>query len=73
VRGIRRMVDEDAYCIDVLKQIKAARQALERASVLILENHLQTCVTHGLRSEKVEDRERVIDEIIDVLGATGKL
>ena len=73
VRGIQKMVLDDAYCIDVLKQIKAVKQALEKVSVLTLETHLQTCVTEGLRSEEVSERERVIDEIVEVLGASGKL
>ena len=38
-----------------------------------LETHLKTCVTEGLHSEDVAERERVIGEIVDVLGATGKL
>lgn len=73
VRGIQKMVLDDAYCIDILKQIKAVKQALERVSTLTLETHLQTCVTEGLRSDEVSERERVIDEIVDVLGASGKL
>jgi len=73
VRGIQRMVEEDAYCIDIMKQIKAVQQALERVNALILENHLNTCVTTALRSEDIQERERVIDEIVDVFRATGKL
>jgi DNA-binding FrmR family transcriptional regulator len=73
VRGIQKMVLSDAYCIDVLKQIKAVKQALERVGTLTLETHLQTCVTEGLRSDEISERERVINEIIEVLGASGKL
>lgn len=73
IRGIQRMVSEDAYCIDVLRQIKAVRQALDRVGLITLESHLQTCVTEGLRSEDVAERERVIAEIVEVFNATGKL
>jgi DNA-binding FrmR family transcriptional regulator len=73
IRGIQRMVEEDAYCIDVMKQIKAVQQALERVNALTLENHLNTCVTTALRSEEMAERKRVIDEITDVFRATGKL
>ncbi len=73
VRGIQRMVDGDAYCIEILKQIKAVKQALERVGTIALETHLKTCVTEGLRSEDVAERERVIGEIVDVFNATGKL
>ena len=73
VRGIQRMVESDAYCIDILKQIKAVKQALERVGTITLKTHLETCVTVGLRSEDVGERERVISEIVDVVSATGKL
>jgi len=73
IRGIQRMVQSDAYCIDILKQIKAVKQALERVGAITLETHLQTCVTDGLRSDEVEERERVIGEILEVFNATGKL
>ncbi len=73
IRGVQKMVQADAYCIDILKQIKAVKQALERVSALTLETHLQTCVTEGLRSDDAIERERVIAEIVDVFNATGKL
>ena len=73
VRGIERMVENDAYCIDIMKQIKAVQNALERVNSLLLANHLQTCVTTALRSNDDAERERVINEIIDVFDATGKL
>ena len=73
IRGVQKMVHADAYCIDSLKQIKAVKQALERVGSITLQTHLQTCVTEGLRSDEVEERERVIAEIVDVFNATGKL
>ncbi|HIC87817.1 MAG TPA: metal-sensing transcriptional repressor, partial [Anaerolineae bacterium] len=73
VRGIQRMVEGDEYCIDITKQIMAVQRALEKVNALILENHLNTCVTTALRSADIEERERVIQEIMDVFEATGKL
>jgi len=73
IRGIQRMVEEDAYCMDILKQVKAVQQALERVSALTLENHLHTCVTTAIRSEDSQEQTRVIGEIMDVFKATGKL
>ena len=73
IRGIQHMVDEDAYCMDILKQIKAVQQALERVSALTLENHLHTCVTNAMRSDNTDEQERVIGEIMDVFKATSKL
>ncbi|NUQ38815.1 MAG: metal-sensitive transcriptional regulator [Caldilineales bacterium] len=73
VRGIERMVDQDHYCIDVMKQVKAVQNALERVNSLILANHLQTCVTTAIRAADSGERERVIEEIIQVFDASGKL
>jgi CsoR family transcriptional regulator, copper-sensing transcriptional repressor len=73
IRGIQRMVEDDAYCMDILKQIKAVQQALERISALTLENHLNTCVTTAIRSDDTVEQERVVREIMDVFKATGKL
>lgn len=73
IRGIQRMVDEDTYCMDILKQVKAVQQALERVSALTLENHLNTCVTTAIRSDDTVEQERVVREIMDVFKATGKL
>jgi DNA-binding FrmR family transcriptional regulator len=66
VRGIERMVEEDTYCIDVIKQAIAVQRALERVNGMILENHLQTCVTTAIRSEEAQERERVIGELLEV-------
>jgi DNA-binding FrmR family transcriptional regulator len=73
VRAVTRMVEEDNYCMDILKQVKAIQQALERVSALTLENHLNTCVTTAIRSDDNAEKERVVTEIMDVFRATGKL
>lgn len=69
VRGIQRMVREDAYCIDVLKQLKAVRAALDKVGSLALETHLATCVADGLRSDDAAERDRVVAEILEVFDA----
>jgi DNA-binding FrmR family transcriptional regulator len=73
VRGIQRMVDEDAYCIDIINQSLAVQRALEKVNSLILERHLQTCVTTAIRSDSPNERERVIAEIMNVFETTSKL
>lgn len=72
-RGIERMVTDDVYCIDIMKQIKAVQKALDRVNSMILSNHLETCVTTAIRSDDETERERVIGEIIQVSDASGKL
>ena len=73
VRGIGRMVEDDAYCIDIVNQILAVERALQKVNGLVLERHLHTCVTTAIRGEDPDERERVIEEILDVFEATGKL
>jgi len=73
IRGIQRMVEEDQYCIDIIRQSQAVQRALDRFNALILENHLNTCVTTAIRSEDAEERERVVTEIMDVFETASKL
>ena len=64
--GIIRMIEDDSYCIDVLRQIQAVQAALNKVSVGILEDHLSSCVTTAIRGEDPAERERVLKEITDV-------
>ncbi len=73
VRGIQRMVEDDSYCIDLIRQIHAVQKALEGVSSLTLENHLNTCVTTAIRGSDVDERQRMIGEIVSVFQETGKL
>jgi CsoR family transcriptional regulator, copper-sensing transcriptional repressor len=73
VNGIERMVTEDTYCIDVIKQVQAVQAALNKVSELILENHLNTCVIAAVRGDSKKDRERVLDEIVDVFEMAQKI
>jgi DNA-binding FrmR family transcriptional regulator len=47
VRGLQRLVDEDTYCIDILTQIAATTKALQSVALLLLDEHLQHCLTHA--------------------------
>lgn len=72
VRGVEKMVEEEAYCIDIVKQIDAIQAALQKVSALVLDRHLHTCVTTAIRGDDATDRERVIGEIMEVFNAKGK-
>jgi DNA-binding FrmR family transcriptional regulator len=50
VRGLQRMVEDDAYCIDVLTQISASTKALQAVALQLLEDHLGHCVAHAIES-----------------------
>jgi DNA-binding FrmR family transcriptional regulator len=73
VRGIERMVEDDVYCIDVIRQIQAVQAALGKVSNLILDNHLNSCLITAVRGDDPEDRERVLKEISEVFAASRKI
>lgn len=66
LRGITRMVEEGAYCIDVIRQIQAVEAALGRVRSLILEEHLNSCVVTAVQGEDAAERKRVMKEILEV-------
>ena len=66
VRGIQRMIEEDKYCIEVIKQVEAVQAAMGRINEIILDQHLRTCVTTAIRGDEPERREAVISEILEV-------
>ncbi|MGL4653703.1 metal-sensitive transcriptional regulator [Cetobacterium sp.] len=65
IRGIKRMIEEDDYCDDVLNQIASAKAALNGIAKLILEDHLKKCVVSGIKNN---DENKVIDELLYTLG-----
>jgi DNA-binding FrmR family transcriptional regulator len=73
VGAVARMIEEDAYCIDIIKQTQAIQKAIEKLNALLLERHLDTCVTTAIRSRKPQERERVIKELLHVFETTAKL
>ena len=66
VRGVQKMIDEDRYCIEILKQTAAIKGAIDRLDQAVLANHLNTCVTTAVRGDDPADRERVIAELLDL-------
>jgi len=69
LQGVRRMVESDQYCVDVLKQTFAIRRAIEKMEALMLDNHLHTCVIEGLRDGR---EEQVIGELVDLYALANK-
>ncbi|MDO5336300.1 MAG: metal-sensing transcriptional repressor [Eubacteriales bacterium] len=63
VRGIRGMVERDAYCTDILVQVAAVNAALNSFNKVLLANHIKTCVTRDIR----EGKEETVDELVATL------
>ena len=67
VRGIEKMIDDDRYCIDVLTQIAAARTALEKVALEILNSHVTHCVHNAIASGDADAATRKSAELLDAV------
>ncbi|MEE8640643.1 MAG: metal-sensitive transcriptional regulator [bacterium] len=65
IRGVSRMLKEGQYCIDVIDQITAARRALERVALLVMQRHLNSCVRDGMAAGRGEDLTKELVDSID--------
>ena len=67
VQGIQRMVEEDKALVDILLQVTAVQGALEQVQKLLLGQHLETCLAEMVRAGSSRDRQRKMDELLDVV------
>ena len=68
LRGVRKMIEERRYCIDIVSQIKAVTAALKQVQMGVLEKHIHHCVAESLQSRNPELFEDRVTEIVQVLG-----
>ncbi len=68
IRGIKRMVEEDCYCPDIMVQVAAANAALKSFNKVLLANHIRTCVVDDIRN----GQDDTIEELIETLGKVMK-
>ena len=73
LKGVIRMVEEVAYCIDVIRQVQAIEAALNKVSSKILEDHLNSCVITAIQGNDKSERERVLKEITEVFEMSTKV
>ncbi|MBF6589285.1 MAG: metal-sensitive transcriptional regulator [Ktedonobacterales bacterium] len=66
--GIRKMVEEDKYCVEILRQTYAVRKAIEKFEALLVENHLHTCVPEGIKGGR---EDAVIEELVQLYNLAG--
>ena len=67
--GVRRMIEQDTYCIDVLKQTFAVRRAIQKLESVLLEGHLHGCVIEGVKEGREED---VLSELLELYSLADK-
>lgn len=61
------MVAEDRYCIDVVRQVQAARSALQSLETVIVDDHVDTCVQHALEDGDTGERRKKVTELVSIL------
>jgi len=71
VQGIQRMVEEDKYCVDILLQLTAVQGAVEQVQRLLLGRHVEACVADAVRSGSTRDRQKKMDELLEVFSRFG--
>ena len=71
VQGIQRMVEEDKYCVDILLQLTAVQGAVEQVQRLLLGRHIESCVADAVRSGSTRDRQKKMDELLEVFSRFG--
>ena len=72
VRGVQRMIGDRKYCIDILNQIHAIKGALGRVEEKILEKHLKNCVTDAVKGSSEKQKQRKLNEILQLIQQTRK-
>ena len=73
MNGMERMTREAAHCIDLIRQIQAVQAALNKASTMLLDGHLHTCLAQTVRGADAAERERVLYEVTAIFEMSGKL
>ena len=69
LQGVRKMVEADKYCVDVLKQTYAVRRAIEKMEGLMLDNHLHTCAVEGIKGDR---QDEVVAELVELYELAGR-
>lgn len=73
LRGVEKMIADDAYCIDIISQVQAVQAALSKVNVQILDDHLHSCVITAVRGDNAREREKMLVEIANVFEKSTKL
>ncbi len=63
IEGVKKMIQEERYCPDILTQLHAARSALRNLEVQIFDNHLSHCVLHAFEAQDPKQKEKILEEI----------
>jgi DNA-binding FrmR family transcriptional regulator len=66
LEGVKKMIENDKYCIDIILQNEAVISALKKVNEMVFENHLNTCVTEAIKNKSEKERKKKIKELLDL-------
>jgi len=66
LEGVKKMIENDKYCIDIILQNEAVISALKKVNEMVFENHLNTCVTEAIKNKNEKERKKKIKELLDL-------
>lgn len=72
LEGIKKMIKDDKYCIDIIKQNEAVIAAIKKVNQIILENHLNTCVAEAIKSKNKKEQKKKIKELLEIFKNSNK-
>lgn len=72
IKGIERMANDGAYCIDMIQQIQAVQAALNKISAMMLDTHLHSCMMTAVRGDDMAERARMLEEVTAVFEMSNK-
>jgi DNA-binding FrmR family transcriptional regulator len=66
LKGVKKMIENDEYCVDIILQNEAVISAIKKVNEMILENHLNTCLTEAIKNKNEKERRKKIKELLDL-------
>ncbi|MEK0337409.1 MAG: metal-sensitive transcriptional regulator, partial [Nitrosopumilus sp.] len=67
IKGLKRMVNEKRYCVDILQQISSVHEALRGTAKILMRNYLEVCATDAIRSNRTKKKDEIYNEMMDVI------
>ena len=67
LEGVERMIENEKYCIDIINQLSAVRNALEKVSLILMKQHISTCLVDSVRGGDEERQEKKLDELMETV------
>jgi len=66
LEGVKKMIENDEYCVDIILQNEAVISAVKKVNEMVLENHLNTCVTEAIKGKSEKERRKKIKELLEI-------